>query len=80
MSRTKKRQLSLLLISQQSNHEFEPNNDVIPDSDDLDIHRSYSRPKLITVDPDDSDISDRVKLRLFLARQKAVEKHREVWG
>jgi len=48
---------------------------------DLDLHRSFSRPKLAEAedqdkdDVDDEDLSDTIKLRLFLARMKAVQAH-----
>lgn len=59
-----------------------------PDTEDLPLHRSYSIPKLSREDDadpfdDDNDdplITDNVKNRLKLARQAAVEKHKEVWG
>jgi len=49
-------------------------------SDDIDLHRGYNRPKLITVDLDNDDISDYVALRLQLARAKALEAYREKWA
>lgn len=48
--------------------------------DDLDLHRSFARPKLVKVgdldDDENLDVSEHVKLRLFLARMKAVEAHK----
>ena len=46
--------------------------------EDLDLHRSFSRPRVVKVtDQDDEDdllaIPETVKLRLYLARMKAVE-------
>ena len=42
----------------------------------------YRRPELIktaTID-DNIDLTDEIKLRLLIARCKAVEKYKEVWG
>ena len=50
-----------------------------PDSDDLDLHRAYSRPKLISVTQDNFDISPDIAGRLKLARQLAVNRHQEIW-
>lgn len=45
--------------------------------DDLDLHRSFSQPKVAKAASDadqaDTDLSDYVKLRLFLARTKAID-------
>ena len=49
--------------------------------EDLPLHRSFSRPRVAPADADDDDadavaaLSDGVKLRLLLARMKAVEAH-----
>jgi hypothetical protein len=44
------------------------------DSEDLDIHAPYSRPKIITdIDFDSFEISDEMKIRLLLARMKALK-------
>lgn len=50
--------------------------------DDLPLHRSFSRPRVAPADADDDAdadavlvLSDEVKLRLLLARMKAVEAH-----
>jgi len=40
----------------------------------------YRRPELIDQTADVQDISDEIKLRLILARKKALEKYQEVWG
>jgi hypothetical protein len=43
------------------------------------MHRSFSRPKVVKVDDPDADddplITDHVRLRLLMARQRAVEAH-----
>jgi hypothetical protein len=43
----------------------------------LDFQVGYRRPELIT---EESDLSDYVKFRLWLARQLAIRKHKEIWG
>jgi hypothetical protein len=49
--------------------------------DELVIHRSFNRPKLVSEIEDDEDASDTaelsetIKLRLFIARMRAVEAH-----
>ena len=52
--------------------------------DDLDLHVSYSRPRLekrkLSLTDDDEELSDYVKVRLALARLKALKKYQEVWG
>jgi hypothetical protein len=48
------------------------------------FHVGYRRPELIDqkgrVVDDDTDLSDEIKLRLVLARKKALEKYHEKWG
>ncbi len=54
--------------------------------DDLPLHRSFSHPRVAPADADDDDadadfaLSDSVKLRLLLARMKAVEAHALTWA
>ena len=50
--------------------------------DELDLHRSFSQPKVVKVsdqaDDDDEaivDLPDHIKIRLLMARTKAVEAH-----
>ena len=48
---------------------------------DLDLHRGYSRPRLVSNDHDENDqdyddISDHVKIRLLIARLRALEKYK----
>ena len=47
---------------------------------DLDFHRSYSRPKLITVNlwDDDTELPERITKRLAEIRGHALQKYREV--
>jgi len=40
----------------------------------------YRRPELVDQTADVQDISDEMKIRLVLARKKALEKYKEVWG
>jgi hypothetical protein len=40
----------------------------------------YRRPELIDQTADVQDISDEMKIRLILARKKALAKYEEVWG
>lgn len=44
------------------------------DSEDLDIHAPYSQPKIINdIDFDSFEISDEMRIRLLLARMKALK-------
>lgn len=47
----------------------------------LEFQVGYRRPELVnqTAKVND-DISDEIKLRLVLARKRALERHKEVWG
>lgn len=85
-SRTEQRQIALAAVKRTS---AEPSlQDVFNDeggdsaADNLDFQRSFSRPRLSKVtDQDeedtDSDITETVKLRLFLARMKAIQAHQK---
>jgi hypothetical protein len=46
--------------------------------DELSIHRGYSRPRL--VEDDDTELSDEIKIRLMVARMKALEVYRTKWA
>jgi hypothetical protein len=85
LSKTKKRQLKLSLQSQ-----LQQNNTIIEEDDDdggpeeLDYHRSYSRPKICyvdetVIDSDDQPLSDYVTVRLAVSRAKALLKYRETY-
>jgi hypothetical protein len=86
LSRTARSQISLL--STKATPELTASFKFIDDdndddgADDLDLHRSFSRPKLAGSDDQDDDqaahlpISETAKLRLFMARMKAVEAHK----
>ena len=43
--------------------------------DELNIHRAYSRPKIVY--DDDEELSEYVQIRLLIARMKAMKKFRE---
>ena len=66
LQRTQKRQLQLL-----SNYSFEDDED--DGVDYADTHVGYRRPELIKFEQSE-DLSDYVKLRLFLARYLALRK------
>jgi hypothetical protein len=75
---TKRLLLSLPQL-QLSNFEFDEE-DYDVGIDDIDLHRGYSRPKLIIVDLDSDDVSDYVAIRLAIAREKALRAYREKWA
>lgn len=83
LSRSARSQLVLAAkstpVTSKATLAFLDGDDADSDSDDLDMHRFFSRPKVVKVDDPDADddplISDHVRLRLFMARQKAVEAH-----
>lgn len=84
LSRSARSQMALLTVNSQSKTAISLNffNDQDDDTgaDDLDLHRSFSRPRVVQQDDqddaDDASVSDYVKLRLFMARMKAVEAHK----
>jgi hypothetical protein len=79
LSKQTKRLLASLPQLQPSN--FELNDDELDLDPELDLHRSYIRPRLITVDLDDDDeVSDYVAIRLAIAREKAMQAYREKWA
>ena len=64
--------LSNILTDGEDQYEYE----------DVDLHRSFSRPRVEGEkdDSDDEELSDYVKVRLAIARLKALKKYDEVWG
>lgn len=84
LSRTERHQMALLATSpkvgeQQVRKHLRDENDGETGYDDLVLHRSFSQPKLVA-ESDDNDVdviglTDTVKLRLLIARMKAVEAH-----
>ena len=76
LSKKLKRQLKAL--KQTSLQELADNNDYnIPDSNDLDLHRAYANPRV--VESEYAGITDRVASRLKIARERAVQRHQELW-
>lgn len=83
LSRTERHQLALLVASSNPGDPLRKflhdQNDGETGYDQLTLHRCYSRPRLVqdapADDPEADDLSDTVKLRLLLARLKAVEAH-----
>ena len=83
LTRTERRQLELLSSSTKTvddlGQSYNGNDDFQSGLDELDFHRSYSRPKLIAdsfdTDVDAYELSPEVRLRLLISRLKAVEAH-----
>ena len=84
LSRTERHQMALL--SPRSNAADPPSRKRLHDEhgeagyDDLALHSFFNRPKVVSEPADDGDadasgLSETVKLRLFLARAKAVQAH-----
>lgn len=86
LSRSARSQMSLLSTKAMpelaASFKFIDDGDDDEGADDLDLHRSFSRPKLAGAEDQDDEqiaspaISETAKLRLFLARMKAVEAHK----
>lgn len=84
LSRTARSQMALLASKPQQETAISLNlfdsQDDDTGADDLDLHRSFSRPRLAQSndqdDGNDAGVSDYVKLRLFMARMKAIEVHK----
>jgi len=83
LSRTARSQMALLTVPSRpgssASLDFSDDRDGDSSADELDLHRSFSRPKLSEQDDDedkDAEISDHVRFRLFLARMKAIEAHK----
>jgi len=56
--------------------------DSIPGPDELDLQSPYARPRLTEKRPYldlNDDISDHAKVRLAVARARALAKYREIW-
>ncbi len=81
LSRTERHQVALLskpAAGATAVHTLVNDDDDEYDAENLDLHRSFSRPKLVKASDQDDDeeflaIPETVKLRLYLARMKAVE-------
>ena len=48
------------------------------DRGDFDLHRGYSRPRIVQHTHNDDEVSDQVAFRLWIARIRALEKFREL--
>lgn len=83
LSRTERRQVALLSASTHTGEPqiftYDPNDNYQGGLDELDLHRSFNRPKV--VDDASNDEADRdevpghIRVRLMVARLKAVEAH-----
>jgi hypothetical protein len=89
LSRTERHQVALLAGKPKGDasllHDLANDDEDTPGIDDLDLHRSFARPRLAKLADQDQDdeihgLSASVKLRLLLARMKAVEVHEMVWA
>jgi hypothetical protein len=80
LPRQKRLQQHLLRKQTQSQQVSEVDDDDTYDIVDLDLHRSYGRPKLITVNlwDDDQELPERITKRLEQIRGQALQKYREV--
>ena len=81
LTRTERRQVALLAASTKSSgaqgHTYDPNDNDDDDLDELVLHRSYSRPRIVD-EPADLDVDKlpgHIRLRLLFARLKALEAH-----
>jgi hypothetical protein len=79
LSKQTKRLLLSLPQHQLSNFEFD-DEDYDTGSDEIDLHRSYNRPRLVVVDFDNDEVSDYVAQRLQIARERALQAYREKWA
>ena len=73
------------LLNLQRSNPSEIDDDDDDGYDDIDFHVAYRRPTLISCDDkchdhDEDELSDHVLVRLAVARAKAIERHRKVWG
>jgi hypothetical protein len=79
LTRTERRQVALLTASTRASgpqgFTYDPNDNDDDDLDELVLHRSYSRPKIVD-EPADADVDKlpgHIRLRLLFARLKALE-------
>jgi hypothetical protein len=83
LTRTERRQVALLMASSKSGEarafSYDPNENYQGSLEDLDLHRSFSRPKVVDEpnanEAEADDLPGHIRLRLMLARLKAVEAH-----
>ena len=69
-----------MLPKQTQNQQSEVDDDSIYDVVEVDLHRGYSRPKLVTANlwDDDAELPEHITQRLAEIREKALQKYREV--
>ena len=91
LSRTERQRIALAKAAAPAKAGDPPLRKILRDEEgdggyeDLPLHRSFSRPRVAPADADDdadavAALSDGVKLRLLLARMKAVEAHALAWA
>ncbi len=91
LSRTERQRIALAKAAAPAKAGDPPLRKILRDEEgdggyeDLPLHRSFSRPRVAPADADDdadavAALSDGVKLRLLLARMKAVEAHALTWA
>ncbi|MBL8429267.1 MAG: hypothetical protein JNJ95_05160 [Dechloromonas sp.] len=81
LSRTERRQVALLTASKRSSGQHDDAYDTGGDNqsglDDLVLHRSFSRPRVVEESENEKaradELPDHIRLRLMMARLKAVE-------
>ena len=79
LPRTKRKLLSNQLID--CRHQATTNKDYYITNDDLDLQTGYPDPRVVDPDEmDDIELSDEVIVRLWVARMKAVQRHRELYA
>jgi hypothetical protein len=72
----------LLSLPQLQLSNFELDDEDYDIETDVELHRSYNRPRLVEVnlEEDDDEVSDYVAMRLALAREKAMKAYYEKWA
>ncbi|MBS1143826.1 MAG: hypothetical protein H6R14_1232 [Proteobacteria bacterium] len=83
LSRTERRQVAILAANTQSSepqsHVYDQDDNSQGNIDDLDLHRSFNRPRVVDEPDGDKaeadDLPGHVRVRLMMARLKAVEAH-----
>ncbi|NTV68651.1 MAG: hypothetical protein HGA71_00755 [Azonexaceae bacterium] len=83
LTRTERRQVALLIASTHPGEPqvftYDPHDNYQGGLDELDLHRSFNRPKVVDEpagnEAEADDLPPHVRLRLMMARLKAVEAH-----
>jgi hypothetical protein len=70
----------LLSLPQLQPSNFELDDEGYDYESDIELHRSYSRPRLVEVDLDNDEVSDYVAMRLARARERAMQAYYEKWA